>query len=111
MNVAFAARDVALPSFVRSEIPELGIKGEGVAPSPAMPAEKAVPMTTAPTATQNVPPAGSSIPFGEPEGSDKKHGCLGCTLSETQERNRPLALLVGFATMLGIFVRRRRRAT
>lgn len=84
LNLAFAARDVALPAYVRSEIPELGIKGEGFIPSPAMPA---------------------AVPFGEPE---KKKGCLGCAMTERQAPNDALALT---ATALAIFVVRRRRAT
>jgi hypothetical protein len=104
VNVAFAARDVALPSFVRSEIPELGVRAEGAAPSPALPPSPPTPVSTAWDAAVTTGPDAATADAEPP----KKAGCLGCALAETQARNGPLALA---AALLGIFVLRRRRAT
>jgi hypothetical protein len=68
-DLAFVPRDQKLASFVRSAIPELGVKGEGLAVSPVLPgAANAVPTPTTVPATS---------PGAAPEASAKR-GCLGC---------------------------------
>jgi hypothetical protein len=109
-NTAFAPRDVALPSFVRSEIPELGVKGEGAAPAPAMPAPKNA-MTATPTAGATSDPLRDPAPDGGDGASAKKAGCSGCVIAEKQPRNGLLALAATTLGLASMFVRRRRRAS
>jgi len=114
-SAAFAPRDMALPTFVRSEIPELGVKGEGAAPSPAMPAVK---NAVGPTSTASGPSAADPLGDGGADGGldtgGKRGGCMGCALQtrlETQPQNEALALAALGAAFASILVRRRRRAS
>ncbi len=97
LDLAFVARDAKLPSFVRSEIPELDVKGEGAPPSPAMPVANAAVPTSSPTSTGSIPAAPGADEGGQP--AARKSGCLGCAVTSAQREDLAPALALGMLAL------------
>ena len=101
LDLAFAVRDAPLASFVRGDITELAVKGEGVPPAPAMPAlPDAGNFPTAETSTN----ADAGPPPKADEPSVKK-GCMGCATVPVSSGTPALALA---SAILALFLFRRR---
>ncbi len=96
LDLAFAKRDAKLPEFLRAEVPELGIKGEGVAVSSHAP-----PSSSATAAADGAPASSSEV---VPIEAPKKTAC-GCQSASTSD----LAGGASLVFLAGMFVRRRRR--
>jgi hypothetical protein len=100
-DLAFVPRDKPLPQFVRSNIAELGIKGEGAPVSGVGPngtTDAGAPMpsattATAPTTTSSANP--SDVP---------KSGCSGCSTTPSRWDGSALGFLVA---LTALWVRRR----
>src|SRR5262249_8639537 len=95
-DLAFAPRNEKLAAFVRSEIPELGVKGEGQKVSPVLPNSKAASTT---------PTSATSVPSGPGEKSTKR-GCLGCATTAANADVEGALAMFGLVALVG---RRRRR--
>jgi len=100
LKLASVARDAKLPSFMRSDIGELGIKGEGAPVSPTLPL--AIPSAVPTDAPSAVPSASAGG-----DGS-KKSGCFGCAV--VPEAPSTGAVLASALAGVALIARRCRRS-
>jgi hypothetical protein len=102
-DLAFVPRDGNLASFVRSTIPELGVKGEGLPVSAVSPllanANANASGATDPTSVPKPSTSSAASPSGD--GAQAKRGCLGCFVGPRPRTPGPLGL-EGFGTLAGL---------